>query len=126
MYYIKINPQIIPKNTYRIVNIKTQWAMTNKKETSLILCHSRCTEYPQKFEFDLSQHRQIQISEISKIYSNIGLFFLPKTPPTSFSLVTSKKDGISSQKLWILVLTLYPHQCKILSSCLVPVTNYWT
>ena len=50
----------------------------------------------------------------------------PKSPPTSFFSVTSAKVGISPQNFLILVLALLPHWCKISSSYLVPVPNYWT
>ena len=47
-------------------------------------------------------------------------------PPTSFSPVTSTNVGISPKTFWILVLTIFPHWCKISSLYLVPVPNYWT
>ena len=49
-----------------------------------------------------------------------------KAPPTSFSLVTSIKVGISPKKLWHFVLTLLLHCFKIARSYLLSVLNYWT
>ena len=51
----------------------------------------------------------------------------PPLPPTanSFSPVTSTYVEICSQN-FLLVLILLPHGCKISSSYLVPVANYWT
>ena len=49
-----------------------------------------------------------------------------KGPPTSFSPVTSTNVGFGRKTFWILVLILLPNYCKISSSYLVPVPNYWT
>ena len=53
-----------------------------------------------------------------------GVKSLP--PPTSFSPVTSRNVGAGPNTFLILVLTFLPHWCKILSSYLVLVPNYWT
>ena len=40
---------------------------TTAKKATLILCHSKYTQYPQNYELDTSQYRQIQASEILNI-----------------------------------------------------------
>ena len=56
-----------------------------------------------------------------------GKKVLPPPPSsTSFSPITSTNVGITSKTLWLLVLNLLPHWCKIASLYLVPVRNYWT
>ena len=46
-------------------------------------------------------------------------------PPTRFSSVTSANVGISPQ-IFLTLLTLLPHWCKISNSYLMPVPNYWS
>ena len=49
-----------------------------------------------------------------------------KGPPTSLSLSTSTKVGISPQTIWLLILTVLTHWCKISRSRLFPIPYYWT
>ena len=47
-----------------------------------------------------------------------------KAPPTSFSTVTSRNIGISSQNFLTFSFTLLLHWCKTARPYLVPVPNY--
>ena len=74
-------------------------------------------------EFDSQFYYKLKfLEEILTLFRMEGA----KSPPTSFSTVTSLNVRIIPKTFWLLVLILLPHRCKILSPYLVPVPNYWT
>ena len=49
-----------------------------------------------------------------------------KGPIPAFHLYLLRTQDLGLKTLWLLVLTLLPHYCKISSLYLGPVPNYWT
>ena len=52
--------------------------------------------------------------------------WVQKGSPTSFSPVTLPTQKLAYKTLWLLILTLFPHWCKISRPYLVLLPNYWT
>ena len=77
---------------------------------------------------DIIKKMERKIKAVSSSTFLLTLFRMrgaKKAAPTSFSFVTSAKVG-NRPRNWILFLSLLPLLCKISSSYLVPVPNYWT
>ena len=70
------------------------------------------------YEINISQHNE----DVNPIHDG----GTTKRLPTSLSPSTSTKVGISPQTIWLLILTVLTHWCKISRSRLFPIPYYWT
>ena len=61
-------------------------------------------------------------------YFTLTLFRIwgKKAPLAVFPLQLLQRYQLGPKTFWLLILTLFPHWCKISSSYLLPVPNYWT
>ena len=48
------------------------------------------------------------------------------SPPRSAGFLPATSRNVAQKTFWLLVLTLFPHWCKISRPYLLPVYNYWT
>ena len=121
----------------KIEMLQQKWCVVIKwdhlwKHKHLQLCGLLFLSTQSKLSFRLTTTLPVCLSIPSMDSSQLNIFRMagggkkpPSLLPLGFPLQLLQTLELVPKTFWLLVLTLWPHWCKISSSYLVPVPNYW-